>query len=399
MQQAHGVRCLRQDLAVVSVGAIVVIIEGDKSLVLVAPTVPGVQTVSISSEKLGLTQVLSSSLLPGWKPRVGPGDFAVQVPKQSLPSILAHLMRENTQVRQMQILTGVRSQSSHSTDWSLLQGSKGSKLALKSSMMGLSSGHNLWQGVMDDELEEEDEEDDVPDPQHFSVRKPSLALHSAGLFNHVPTVGSVNVDRLIQIKMLKLLRRSKGKRDSVDSSSGSSPESLSNDRLKGKGFTGVRKLRRRYHRHPRRLINFYVLRLKEIIGVHHKDQRWGFRNLSMRIKRTLGKMTGLWRCHLILQEIIQLQLAGDHVLATALTCQLSKCNWETALLLIPFQNATGDTPFGGDEEELESFHAYMRSLRELKLKANNRDGDKVGNDDDDSVEPVEAAPKRGARSK
>jgi len=453
------------DASIVSVDAIHLNSEGDKSLVLVAPTVPGVQTISLSGESLALTQVLTSSLLSGWKSRLGPGDFAVPVPKLKLPSILAHLLREDTQIhtsaseevsahegpsearlhsfeqmgrslqqsmldmsdvvkdiqKEMQVLRGEKSRSSHSADWSLLQGSKVPKSAFKPRMTGLSSGRSLWQGVMDDELEDEDDEEDVPDPQLFSVRKPTLAQHSAGLFNKVPMDpraqpsqpddspdGSVNVDRLIQMKMLKLLQKSKGKRDSADSSSGSSSESLSNDKLKGKGFKGVRKLRRRYHRHPRRLINSYVIRSKEIIGVHHKDQRWGFRDLSMRIKRNFGKMTGLWRCHLILQEIIQLQMADDHVHATALTCQLSKAlhqvavdhgNWETALLLIPLPDAIGDTPFGGDEEELESIHAYMKSLRELKIKASNRDVDKGDKGEDDGAEQAEAAPKKGAKSR
>jgi len=62
-------------------------------------------------------------------------------------------------------------------------------------------------------------------------------------------------------------------------------------------------------------------------------------------------------------------------------------------LLIPLPDAVGDTPFGGDEDELESIHAYMKSLRELKLKVNSQ-ADKGEDEKDDTVD---AAPKKGAR--
>ena len=440
--------------AIVNIDAIFLKSESDKSLVLVSSQVPGVQCLTVSGESHGLTWVQSSSLSDGWLPQLGSGDFGVQIPKAKLPSLLARLLEEDAQVftsaseegvqpedrmiafesmgrnlqKAMLDMSGVvkeiqsevrglkenQSQSSHSQDWSLLQGSSARKSNAKAQLSGLSSNRKLWQGVIDGDLADEDDEDDEVEHMFVGKQKPSLVQHAAGLFAKVPTNPSmqpdlsqvppdnpVNMDRLIQLEMLKLL--AKGKKTKVDSSTDSdSSDTLSSDKLRGKGFKGVRKLRRRYHRHPRKLINSYVVRAKEIIGVHHRDQRWGFRDLSAKIKRTFGKMNGLWRCHLILQEVIQLQLADDHVHATALTCQLSKAihqvavdhgNWETALLLIPLPDAVGDTPFGGDEDELESIHAYMKSLRELKLKVNSQ-ADKGEDEKDDTVD---AAPKKGAR--
>jgi len=449
---------LGQETTVAQVDAIFLKAEGDRSLVLVSPLVPSVQKLSVHGESHGLTWVSSSCLVAGWHPQMEAGGFTIQTPKVSLPTLLATLLEEENQVftsaseenfpgeSRLQSFEGVgrnlqkaildmsgvikdlqsevrgikenQSQSSHSHDWSHPQvSSRRSKGKVQ--LGGLNANRKLWQGVMGDEIEEEDDEDDEVDQMFMGNRKPSLVQHSAGLFEPAtsapqsPPVTSqiqpgseVSTDKLIQLEILKLLKGSKKKKDTADSSSESdSSDTLSSDKNKGKGFKGVRKLRRRYHRHPRKLINSYVIRAKDMIGVHHKDQRWGFRDLSAKLKRTFGKMNGLWRCHLILQEIIQLQLADDHIHATALTCQLSKAlhqvavdhgNWETALLLIPLPDAVGDTPFGGDEEELESIHAYMKSLRELKLKVSGQ-GDKVDKGDDEAPEGQDTAPKKGGK--
>ena len=414
----------------VSVNGVVLKDEDSRTLLLVPNGVPGVQKFGLGGHSFGATWVKSDSYKVEWASNLTAPHYAMQMPTVDLQAILDHVTSEELEVftsateeqeqpqRQnpvrlsdmekmgatlqqtmmdtMKVVSGLQREvkslqkptSSSSVSSSLPLGSIGGISTSKTpaSMRGLAKSKSLWGesmlgGLLEEEDEEEDEDEDTPLFTGMNQSQPAT--------DQSPT--QMTTDQMIQLQMLELLKQqnkkmsSKKKKKRSSGTNSSSTESSDSERdadqLRGNGFKGVRRLRQRFHRHPRRLVSSYLTRSKEIIGVHHKDQRWGFRDVSHKIKRTFGKMVGLWRCHLLLQEVLQLQMADDHLHATALVCQISKAlhqvavdkgDWDTAQLLIPLPDALTEAPFGGDEEELELVHSYKKSLRELKSKVSNR---------------------------
>lgn len=75
-----------------------------------------------------------------------------------------------------------------------------------------------------------------------------------------------------------------------------------------------------------------------------------------------------------LQEVIWLNLQGDHAHATAFACQLSKAllqvaldggDWTNALLLIPVPDVLEEVKFAGEEQEMIEVHGFRKAIREI----------------------------------
>ena len=149
-------------------------------------------------------------------------------------------------------------------------------------------------------------------------------------------------------------------------------------------------LRRRYRVHPRKLAAEYETHCKSLLRVTDSRQVWCYRDVSTKLRKKFGKMVGLWRCHLALQEIVQL-LADrdvDHAHAFAVSfakalhqVALDRGSWDSAALMIPVADALEEPSFGGSERELAAVHSYRKAMRDLKSKhvilegASDDDGD------------------------
>ena len=177
--------------------------------------------------------------------------------------------------------------------------------------------------------------------------------------------------------MLKALKDLSRKNRHSDSSSGSEE----GDWIDGKeassqrGFTGIRKLRRKFKKHPTRLTKEYVLMCKHTLGIHDPNIPWQFKDVSKKLFRTFGKMRGLHKCHTMFSTVLQLQIAGEHKHATAYTVQALKAlhqvaldqgRWDAAELLLLLGETQDLANFGGTEGEMVAIHGFQKALRELK---------------------------------
>ena len=88
-------------------------------------------------------------------------------------------------------------------------------------------------------------------------------------------------------------------------------------------------------------------------------------------------MVNLWRAYYMMSEVLQFLMAGKVMHTTAYAVQSMKCmhqvaldkgDWGVTLHLLPTANPLEKAEFGGDEQELEFIHSYMKALRELKAR-------------------------------
>ena len=86
-------------------------------------------------------------------------------------------------------------------------------------------------------------------------------------------------------------------------------------------------------------------------------------------------MTGMWRVHHALSHVLQLQVAGEHVKATALTVQLSKAlhqtaldqgTWKVAAKMLPFTDPLQRVEFAGSAREMKAIQKHLKGLKELQ---------------------------------
>ena len=358
---------IRVNKKAVAVQGVVLYISGDTAVLLCDRSVPGVQCIKVGKEDLANIRVPASSLNKGWANDMTDADYQYVLPGGSLETIKEHVMamecegftsmiEEDNQKTSMdnslgtmesmgknlhklmagtmQMVAGLQREmrpmntgAGTSLSSPNLSHRQDLKQTIPPRMKGLAKGRSLWGITSEDEEEEDEEEAEEEDLfENFMGKKKEVLKGRPGVEAHT---SSMTTEQMIQMQMLEFMQeanssKKKKRKDRSDTSSSSESDGIGADKLRGKGFRGVRKLRRRYQRHPRRLIQGYVTRTKEIIGVHHRDQRWGFRDLSWKVKRTFGKMVGLGRCHLLLQEVLQLQMEGQHEHATALVCQKGK---------------------------------------------------------------------------
>ena len=220
------------------------------------------------------------------------------------------------------------------------------------------------------------EGDDEP---YGSFATASKSRKSHGLLHGAP--GSAEATQLAMLRMMERLMRKQGGRRKGSSSSGSSSDSSNQSRSQHRkhssGFKGLRSLKKRMRRKPRKIIERYTEWAKELLGVTHERQVWLFKDVAKKQLQLFGKMRGLWRVYHAVLELIQLQVGGEHEQATAFSCQLAKTilqvavddgEWKTACLLLPTPDPLQTVEFGGDEWELDRIYAYQKSLRELRRR-------------------------------
>ena len=174
----------------------------------------------------------------------------------------------------------------------------------------------------------------------------------------------------VQMEMLRELRRHRESDDEDAGTGGRRGPQVS-------ACKGVRKLRTRWHRYPRRMVQEYEAGVMELLNISDPRQFWSHMDHSRRLMPTYAHMKGLWRCDHLFAEAIELSKRGatDHLAAYLCQCRkallqvaLDGGDWHHGALLVPTPDPLAQQAFGGEEYELEAIHAYSKALRELKGK-------------------------------
>ena len=198
-------------------------------------------------------------------------------------------------------------------------------------------------------------------------------------------------------------KKKSGGSSSSTSSDSESPSSSGGDDDKGNagGLKGIIGLRREYRRHPEKFLVPYVKHCKEVVGVVNDQQQFQLADYSRRIRRQFGRMVGLWRCHLGIQQALQLIADKDTSHGTAYLVQLSKAihqvaldggSWENAQHLLPSADALEDPSFGGLEGEMLKVQRYRRAIKDLLV---NNEGSGGGLADDFGKKVEDPKKKKG----
>jgi hypothetical protein len=187
--------------------------------------------------------------------------------------------------------------------------------------------------------------------------------------------------QLINVEMLRALRRV-GKRG--ESSGDDSNGDGETDPERGSKFKGVAKLRKRFKNKPKVIVQEYLDKVQDQLGVVHGSQFWQLKDFSKKVLVQFGKMKGLWRTHHAMSEALQhlVENRPEHAAAHLALClqavhqvALDQGDWGNASLLIPSEDPLARPTFGAGERELESIYAYRKALRELKGRFGGRVAD------------------------
>ena len=115
---------------------------------------------------------------------------------------------------------------------------------------------------------------------------------------------------------------------------------------------------------PERILEKYTPWCQDQLGVISENQVWQYRDVSRKHRTLFTRMTGLWRVHHALSEILQLQAERRHGAATGFVAQLLKAvsqvaidhgSWDTARLLLPTPDPLWTVDFGGEETSWSRF--------------------------------------------
>ena len=156
--------------------------------------------------------------------------------------------------------------------------------------------------------------------------------------------------------------------------------------------------------HPRRLVEEYVEKSKEILGVQ-PGQVWNSCDLNRKI--AWGRHRGLQRMHYMLCELFVRLDAGRADESQALTVQCPKAvhqaqlddgDWKMAWLLTNLRDPLQRTRFGGSERELEAIASFTRAMDDLEVRMKKERG--KPHDEDGEAEPQQGrTPKGGGKNK
>ena len=137
----------------------------------------------------------------------------------------------------------------------------------------------------------------------------------------------------------------------------------------------MRRLRKKGRTQGTRLLKEYKEYCRKTLGVRLPSHHWEFRDLSVKLGPTFGRMRGLWRCHWLLSDALQHADVNDREQLLGLLVQSLKClhqvaldggSWDAASLMLPEEEPGYRAPFGGNERELEVIYKYRKNLAELR---------------------------------
>ena len=217
---------------------------------------------------------------------------------------------------------------------------------------------------------------------------------------------------LVALELLKATRaKPKHRRDpSTSSSSSSQSRNGTNDRRNkapqglGKAFANYRQSKKRMFRNPKKHIKKYVREVQEQLGAGPDTP---FRLTDYSKKIWWGRQRTLQRLHVLLSEVLTLQLENKHEEATLQVvlglraihqAALDGGSWEIAWLLTHVEDPIQRRRFGGEESQLETVAAYLRSQQELEKRARQaRLGGRTDLNSEDNPNPDQAADKEKER--
>ena len=226
-----------------------------------------------------------------------------------------------------------------------------------------------WLDVLgeDGETDEEDPREAPPRSRPSSGTAPA-AQPSTTRVNQ-PDSGTSDVERLIA-----LVREIKGSPDSNFEELG-----MADDRARASGLAGVHRLRKELKAHPSRVTEAYTKDIREKLGAHDDRAFWTFRDWSNKLSGRFSRFRGMWRCHAMASEILQVLVIEKNLeLGAALTVPFQKClmqmaldngDWTAGMLLWPYPDPLSGEQFGGTEEEMRRVAAYMKAVSDLKQRA------------------------------
>jgi len=190
------------------------------------------------------------------------------------------------------------------------------------------------------------------------------------------TGGGDNLNLLIQLEMLKQLRKNKrpGDEDSDDDQlwSGTGGSGGGKGAGVGKTLSRYHALRRRVRKDPETVIRRYVEKMRLQVGAE-PGQPWTLMDVNRRL--AWGRFKSLQRCHYILAQCFQRLDEGSYLEAQALLVQGLKAthqaaidngSWDNAWLLTTLPDPLRRERFGGEEEELEIIAQYQRAVKDLE---------------------------------
>jgi hypothetical protein len=209
-------------------------------------------------------------------------------------------------------------------------------------------------------------------PQPLSVSSLPAPPHGAG---------GTDLATLIQLELLKELRRAKANPDE------DAEVYLDGTRGLGKTLKGYHKLRRRIENDPAAIIKAYVERMREQVGAE-TNQPWTMMDVNRRLG--WGKFKTLQKWHYGLSQIFQKLDEGEYLIAQAYCVQQMKCahqasldngGFDMAWLLTGLPDPNRKERFGGEPEELEIIGQYMKSLGEVEKRSKQRTKNEDGEDE------------------
>ena len=166
-------------------------------------------------------------------------------------------------------------------------------------------------------------------------------------------------------KAMKALTKRKG--DS-GSSSGSSH--------RGK-YSYPRRLRHRVYRRPERLVNAWLRHVKKDLRGGQAGNPWSLSLHAEKLRRSFGNNVGLYRCHFLLSQALDVILLEKKTLAgiALLICALQAIHqaalhngrWGLAMELTPVPDPLATVTYAGDPEHLDEaiqFHEAVGKVNE-----------------------------------
>ena len=201
-----------------------------------------------------------------------------------------------------------------------------------------------------------------------------------------PNLGGMLPDpnMLVQVEMLRTLQgmnQHRRPRDESDSSTEHSEQS-------GSKLKAILRLRRRVRKNSIRIVARYRKRSLAKLGVTilgngTLSSPFTHRMTSERLRPAFEKMSGLWRTHHGVSEILGLLEHQQIEQAAATAVQLLKAihqaaldqwSWSLASTLLPWEDPLQRQVFGGDEEEMSAAAAWNRSIRDLQAQVSKLTG-------------------------
>jgi len=194
-----------------------------------------------------------------------------------------------------------------------------------------------------------------------------------GFGDQSPAAGA-DMSMLINLQMLKMLKRMNNGGDSSDS------DGLEGQGYSGKasGFSDIIKMRKEIVKKPERSVKAYNKMVKEGLGVFDERQYWSHAQWALRQRPRFKQMLGLWCSYYGYAHLLDTSQAngGNPRLEAEIAAQLrtllqvatDRGGWDNALLLTPYADPLHSQAFGGEDCQMEAVAKFQKAQKELAAK-------------------------------